>query len=155
MARLTATAEGVKSIGLTQRREVAETQRAVKMSENEISNLIIGAAIEVHRELGGPGLLEDVYEEALCHELQLRGLEVQRQIGVAIEYKGKVLKKRLVLDLLINGQVIIEVKSVELYHDIFQAQLLTYLRLTKRRLGLVINFGEKYVKDGVHRVVNG
>jgi len=125
------------------------------MTENELSGIIIGAAIEVHRELGGPGLLEDVYEEALCHELQLRGLEVQRQVGVAIEYKGKLLKKRLVIDLLINNAIIIEVKSVEDYHDIFQAQLLTCLRLTKRHLGLVINFGEKYVKDGVHRVVNG
>jgi len=109
----------------------------------------------VHRELGGPGLLEEVYEEALCHELQLMGLEVQRQVGVAIEYKGKLLRKRLVLDLLVNGEIIVEVKSVEVYHDIFQAQLLTYLRLTKKHLGLVINFGEKYVKDGVHRVVNG
>ena len=125
------------------------------MTEKELSGIIIGAAIEVHRELGGPGLLEDVYEEALCHELQLRGLAVQRQVGVAIDYKGKLLRKRLVIDLLVNNEIIIEVKSVEAYHDIFQAQLLTYLRLTKRRLGLVINFGEKYVKDGVHRVVNG
>jgi GxxExxY protein len=125
------------------------------MTENELSGVIIGAAIEVHRELGGPGLLEDVYEEALCHELQSRGLEVQRQVGVAIEYKGKLLRKRLVIDLLVNNEIIVEVKSVEAYHDIFQAQLLTYLRLTKRHLGLVINFGEKYIKDGVHRVVNG
>jgi GxxExxY protein len=125
------------------------------MTEKELSGIIIGAAIEVHRELGGPGLLEDVYEEALCHELQLRGLAVQRQVGVAIDYKGKLLRKRLVIDLLVNHEIIIEVKSVEAYHDIFQAQLLTYLRLTKRRLGLVINFGEKFVKDGVHRVVNG
>ena len=125
------------------------------MNENELSGIIIGAAIEVHRELGGPGLLEDVYEEALCHELQLRGLKVERQVGVAIEYKGKLLRKRLVIDLLVNNEIIIEVKSVEAYHDIFQAQLLTYLRLTKRHLGLVINFGEWYVKDGVHRVVNG
>ena len=125
------------------------------MTENDLSGLIIGAAIEVHRELGGPGLLEDVYEEALCHELQLRGLEVQRQVGVAIEYKGKLLKKKLVLDLIVNGEIIVEVKSVDDFNDIFQAQLLTYLRLTKKHLGLVINFGEKYVKDGVHRVVNG
>jgi GxxExxY protein len=124
------------------------------MTENEVSNLIIGAAIEVHKILGGPGLLEDVYEEALCHELQMRGLRVERQVPVAIEYKGKLLRKRLVLDLLVNDLVIVEVKSVELYNDVYQAQLLTYLRLTKKRLGLVINFGEKYVKDGVHRVVN-
>jgi GxxExxY protein len=125
------------------------------MHENDISNVIIGAAIEVHRVLGGPGLIEDVYEEALCHELELRGLEVQRQVPVPIEYKGRQLKKPLKLDLLVNGSIIVEVKSVDDYHDIFQAQLLTYLRLTKKHLGLVINFGEKYVKDGVHRVVNG
>ncbi len=125
------------------------------MSENELSNAIIGAAIEVHRELGGAGLLEDVYEEALCHELQLRGLEVQRQVGISIEYKGKLLRKRLVLDLLVNGLVIVEVKSAESHNEIFQAQTLTYLRLTKKRLGLVVNFGEKHVKDGIHRVVNG
>ncbi len=125
------------------------------MNENDISSVIIGAAIEVHRVLGGPGLLEDVYEEALCHELELRGLEVQRQVPVPIEYKGRQLTKRLKLDLLVNGSIIVEVKSMDDYHDIFQAQLLTYLRLTKNHLGLVINFGEKYVKDGVHRVVNG
>ena len=124
------------------------------MDENELSNVIIRAAIEVHRELGGPGLLEDVYEEALCHELQLQGLEVQREVGVTIEYKGKLLRKRLVLDLLVNGLIIVEVKAVECYNDIYQCQLLTYLRLTKKRLGLVINFGEQYVKDGIHRVVN-
>ncbi len=124
------------------------------MTGNELSGEIIRAAIEVHTELGGPGLLEDVYEEALCHELQLRGLEVQRQVPVQIEYKGKLLSKRLKLDLLVNGEIIVEVKSVESYNDIYQAQLLTYLRLTKKKLGLVINFGEKLVKDGVHRVAN-
>jgi len=125
------------------------------MNENDISSVIIGAAIEVHRVLGGPGLIEDVYEEALCHELELRGLSVQRQVPVPIEYKGRQLKKPLKLDVLVNGAIIVEVKSVDDYHDIFQAQLLTYLRLTNKHLGLVINFGEKYVKDGVHRVVNG
>ena len=124
------------------------------MSENDISAAIIGAAIEVHREMGGPGLLEDVYEEALTHELQLRGLVVERQVPVALEYKGKLLRKRLILDLLVGNLVIVEVKAVEAYNDIYQAQLLTYLRLTKKRLGLVVNFGEKYVKEGVHCVVN-
>ena len=124
------------------------------MNENELSKVIIGAAIEVHKELGGPGLLEDVYEEALCHELQLRGLVVRRQLGLRLQYKGKQLRKRLVLDMLVNDLVIVEVKSVELYNDVFEAQVLTYLRLTQKRLGLVINFGERYVHDGVHRVVN-
>lgn len=111
------------------------------MTENELSHKIIGAAIEVHRELGGPGLLEDVYEEALCHELSLRGLKIERQLSVQLEYKGKLLRKRLQLDVIVEGLVIIEVKSVEVYNDIYQSQLLTYLRLTKKRLGLVINFG--------------
>src|SRR5437588_2198734 len=124
------------------------------MPENDLTGMIIAAAIEVHRELGGPGLLEDVYEEALCHELQLRGLQVERQIPALLEYKGRLLQKRLVLDLLVEGIVIVEVKSVEDYNDIYQAQLLTYLRLTKKKFGLVINFGEKYVKDGIHRVAN-
>ena len=124
------------------------------MTENELSHAIIGAAIEVHRELGGPGLLEDVYEEALCHELSIRGLKVERQQQVQLEYKGKLLSKRLKLDVIVEGLVIVEVKSVECYNDIYQAQLLTYLRLTKKKLGLVINFGERYVKDGIHRVAN-
>jgi GxxExxY protein len=108
------------------------------MNENKLSRVIIGAAIEVHKELGGPGLLEDVYEEALCHELQLRGLAVRRQLGLRIQYKGKQLRKRLVLDVLVNDLVIVEVKSVALYNDVFEAQVLTYLRLTKKRLGIVI-----------------
>jgi GxxExxY protein len=124
------------------------------MTENELSNVIIGAAIEVHRQPGGPGLLEDIYEEALCYELALRGLQVRGKVGVYLEYKGKRLKKRLVLDVLVNELVIIESKSVECFNEIYKAQLLTYLRLTKKRLGLVINFGEKYVKDGIHRVAH-
>ena len=83
-----------------------------------------------------------------------RGLAVRRQLGLKVHYKGKLLKKRLVLDLVVNDLVIVEVKSVDEYHDIFEAQVLTYLRLTTKKLGLVINFGERYVKEGVHRVVN-
>ena len=124
------------------------------LTENELSNVIIGAAIEVHKELGGPGLLEDIYEEALCYELSLRGIPAQRQVGLPVVYKGKELPKRLVLDILVGEGVIVEVKAVEQYNTIFEAQLLTYLRLSKRKLGLVINFGEPLLKDGVHRVVN-
>jgi GxxExxY protein len=125
------------------------------MNENEISKVIVEAAIEVHRQLGGPGLLEDMYEEALCFELRSRGLKVRRQIGFQVVYKGQELDKRLVIDLLVEDKVIIEVKSVEIYHSIFESQLLTYLRQTQKKLGLVINFGERLVKDGIHRVVNG
>ena len=125
------------------------------MSENEVSHEIIGAAIEVHKELGGPGLLEDMYEEALLYELQARGLRVKRQVGFRVMYKGQELKKRLVIDLIVEECVIVECKAVDAYHSIFEAQLRTYLKQTNKRLGLVINFGEVWLKDGIHRVVNG
>ena len=99
-------------------------------------------------------MLEDIYEEALCHEVSLRGIQVERQVGIPVIYKGKELNKRLVLDILVGNKLIVEVKAVEKYNAIFEAQLLTYLRLTNQKLGLVINFGESKVKDGVHRVVN-
>ncbi len=125
------------------------------MTEDELSKIIIGSAIEVHRVLGRPGLIESVYEEAMVEELQLRGLTVERQLWVPIFYKGKQLASPLRLDLKINGIVLVDNKAVAEWNCIFEAQMLTYLRLTKLRLGLVINFGEKYVKDGIHRVVNG
>ena len=125
------------------------------MSENELSHVIIGAAIEVHKEFGGPGLLEDMYEEALCFELELRGIEVARQIEVPVFYKGRQLKKKYKLDVLVGGKVIVEVKATEFDNPVYQAQCRTHLMLTGKKLGLVINFGERYLKDGVHRVVNG
>jgi GxxExxY protein len=124
------------------------------MTENELSYEIIGAAIEVHRELGGPGLLEDMYEEALCNELEHRGVHVRRQVGFKVIYKGRQLKKRLVIDMLVEDLVIIECKAVDALQPVAEAQLLTYLRQTNKRLGLVINFGEVRVKEGIHRVVN-
>ncbi|MGD0206331.1 MAG: GxxExxY protein [Verrucomicrobiota bacterium] len=125
------------------------------MKENEIAKIIVDAAIEVHRELGGPGLLEDVYEEALTEELRLRGLKVERQLPVRITYKGRVLSKPLRLDMKVEGLVLVDNKAVTEWNPIFEAQMLTYLRLTGLKLGLVINFGEQFVKNGVHRVVNG
>jgi GxxExxY protein len=125
------------------------------MNEDDLSRAVIGAAIEVHKVLGGPGLLEDVYEEALCHELGLRGLIVRRQVNLAICYKGKELEKRLRIDIVVNDLLIVEVKAVETFNEVYKAQLLTYLRLSGERLGLVLNFGEMLIKQGVHRVVNG
>ncbi len=125
------------------------------MNENAISRQVIGAAIEVHRELGGPGLLEDIYEQALARELTLRNLPVVRQLPVPVLYKGLEIKKPLVLDLLVSDKLVVEVKAVEKLNPIFHTQLLTYLRLTGLRLGLIINFGNNFVKDGIHRVVNG
>lgn len=124
------------------------------MHENEISRVILDAAIEVHRTLGGPGLLESVYEEALVWELELRGLTVERQKAVPVEYKGQTLGTPLRLDLLVDGKVIVECKATTDYNPIFEVQTLTYLRLTGLKLGLVINFGERLVKDGFRRVVN-
>jgi GxxExxY protein len=125
------------------------------MDENEISKAVIGAAIETHKELGGPGLLEDVYEEALSYELKIRGFTVERQVRVPVVYKGMAVKSPLVLDLLVNDRLIVEIKAVEKVNPLFQAQLLTYLRLTGKKLGLLINFGEKRVTEGIHRVANG
>jgi GxxExxY protein len=121
---------------------------------NAVSKVVVDAAIEVHRTLGGPGLLESVYEEALAHELGLRGLEVDRQRSVPIEYKGRLLATPLRLDLIVNDAVIVECKATSAYNTVFEAQALTYLRLLDLRLALVINFGERLVRDGIHRVVN-
>lgn len=124
------------------------------MNENTLSGHIIKAAIEVHRALGGPGLLESVYEEALCWELQDSGLKVERQKQVPIIYKTVTLAEPLRLDLLVEDLVIVECKAVVTYNSIYEAQALTYLRITDLKLALVINFGTRYVKDGIHRVVN-
>ena len=125
------------------------------MTENEISRVIVDSAIEVHREMGGPGLLEDVYEEALGEELRLRGMPVQRQLPVRLNYKGRTLQRPLRLDMKVGGIVLVDNKSVAEWNVVFEAQMLTYLRLTGLKLGLVINFGERYVKNGIYRIVNG
>ncbi|QDV63177.1 GxxExxY protein [Crateriforma conspicua] len=124
------------------------------MTENEISQVIVSAAIEVHRTLGGPGLLESVYEEALAYELTQQGCNVRRQVPSPIQYKDVTLATPLKIDLLVNDLVIVECKAVTQYNSIFATQLLTYLRLRNLKLGLVINFGERLVKDGIHRVVH-
>jgi GxxExxY protein len=125
------------------------------MDENEISKIIIDAAIDVHRTLGGPGLLESVYQEAECWELSRRGLHVEREKIIPILYKGYELGTSLRLDLLVEKKVIVECKATANYNAIFEAQTLTYLRITNLKLGIVINFGERLVKNGIHRVVNG
>jgi GxxExxY protein len=124
------------------------------MKENEITKIIIECAIEVHRTLG-PGLLESVYEEALLWELRKRGLIVVRQVIVPITYKGHTLGHPLKVDLLVHRTVIVECKVVLQDIRVFQAQLLTYLRITGLKVGLLLNFGQRLMKDGIHRVVNG
>lgn len=124
------------------------------MDENDISKIVLNAAIKVHRTLGGTGLLEGVYVEALCWELHQAGLIAERRMEVPINYKGNRLSTPLRLDLSVNGLVIVECKATSRYHEVFEALTLTYLRLMGLKLGLVINFGERLVKDGFHRVVN-
>lgn len=125
------------------------------MGENQVAKQIVDASLEVHRTLGGPGLLESVYEEALARELTLRNLSVTRQQSIPISYKGEPLGTKLRLDLVVEQKVIVEVKAASTYNPIFESQLLTYLRLSGIRLGLVVNFGETLIKRGIHRVING
>jgi GxxExxY protein len=123
------------------------------MTDNELTYQIRGAIFDVYNTLG-PGLLESVYEEALVFELQKRGLQVTRQLEVPINYKGNILKTPLRLDLLIENQIIVELKSVEEMKPVFAKQLLTYLRLLDKRVGLLVNFSSANICDGIIRLVN-
>jgi len=116
---------------------------------NQITEKIIGCAIEVHRTLG-PGFLEATYEEALCIEFTDAGMKFQRQVPFPIVYKGRNLGQYR-LDLLVDEQVIVEIKSVERFDSVFEAQVLTYLRVTGKRIGLLINFNSRLLRDGVKR----
>ena len=124
------------------------------MEENEISKVILDATIAVHTELGGPGLLESYYENALKYELELRGLKVQTQMLVPVMYKGRVIGDPYRLDMLVEDKVIVECKATEKNNPIFAAQVNTYLHLLNCRLGIVINFGQNRIIDGWVRVAN-
>jgi GxxExxY protein len=119
-----------------------------------VSRAVLGAAIEVHRELG-PGLLESVYEMALCRELWIRQLRVERQVPVDVVYKRSELDCQIRIDVLVESSVIVEVKSVEKLAPIHRAQLLTYLKLTGHRVGLLLNFNTILLKHGMRRILNG
>ena len=123
------------------------------MDSNKLSSKIIGAAIEVHKNLG-PGLLESTYEECLCFEMSLRGLSFQRQKPLAIEYKGNKLDCGYRLDIVVQDAVIIELKACEKIEPIHKAQLLTYLKLSGLNLGLLLNFNTPVLRDGIVRIVN-
>ena len=123
------------------------------MIEDDLTYQIRGAIFDVYNTLG-PGLLESVYEEALVFELQQRGLKVERQVEVPIRYKGQDLKTALRLDLLIENTIIVELKSVEEMKPVFAKQLLTYLRLLDKRVGLLVNFSSADIKKGIKRIVN-
>jgi len=124
------------------------------MAENEIAKAIVDAAYHVHKRLG-PGLLESVYEIVLAYELKKRGLKVKRQVPVAIVYDDIKFDEGFRADLIVEEKVIVELKSVEKVSRVYKKQLLTYLRLADKRLGLLINFSSKLIRDGISRVVNG
>ena len=124
------------------------------MEVNEITEATIGAAIEVHRALG-PGLLESAYEECLCRELDLRQVAFERQRQLPVEYKGLLLDCGYRLDLLVSGEVVVEVKAIENLLPIHQAQVLTYLKLGGWQAGLLINFNVPVLKQGIRRLVLG
>jgi GxxExxY protein len=124
------------------------------MTHNELSGLIIKAAITVHRSLG-PGLLESVYQICLVHELTEMGIPLKEQVPVPIIYKGKRLANELRIDLLVDDRIVVEIKAVEELHSVHTAQLLTYLKLTNKKLGLLINFNVDKLVDGIERMMNG
>ncbi len=124
-----------------------------QMTENEVASAIVDSAFKVHSTLG-PGLLESVYEAALGYELMKRGLKVERQKPLKVVYDGVPVGEGFRVDLIVEGIVIVEVKSLESLPPVAYKVLLTYLRVSGLHLGLLINFGEEYVKDGIHRVVN-
>jgi GxxExxY protein len=124
------------------------------MTENEISKITVDAALTIHKEIG-PGLLETVYEVILSDELQRRGLNVERQVGVPIRYCKREFKEGFRADVLVEGKVILELKSVEKLNAVHKKQLLTYLRLSGLKLGILLNFGEALMCQGIKRIVNG
>ena len=121
--------------------------------ENSVTNAIIGAAIEVHRHLG-PGLLESAYEQCMCYELNQMGIEFRRQVRLPIHYRAIKLDCGYKMDLVVEGCVIVEIKSVDDLHPIHEAQLLTYLKASGNRVGLLINFNVTALKHGLKRIVN-
>ena len=126
---------------------------AIERQENDVSGKIIGAAIEVHKHLG-PGLLESAYEECLCCELDLRVIEFKRQVPLPLNYKGLNLDCGYRLDLLVEDKIIVELKTVETIAPIHEAQMLTYLKVRDKRVGLIINFNVRLLVDGIKRLVN-
>ena len=124
------------------------------MEDNDISTEVLDAAITVHRTLGGPGLLESVYQDALAYELSQRGLKVEKEVHVPVTYKGVVVGDPLRIDLLVEGRVVVECKATDKDNPIYAIQTLTYLRLLNLHLGLLVNFGKETLIAGFKRIVN-
>ena len=122
--------------------------------EKDLSQIVIDAAMEVHQLLGGPGLMESIYESALCHELLLRGIKSRRQIPIPVIYKSAEVRDPLYLDILVEDKLIIEVKATGKDFPFYQAQLLTYMRLMGKEKGLLINFGKPNLREGICHLVN-
>lgn len=119
---------------------------------DRLATVVVDAAFKVHKSLG-PGLLESVYEVCLRHELTLRGHRVATQVPVPVRYEGLVMDAALRIDMMVDDQLVVELKAVEVIHPVFEAQLLTYLKLTEKRLGLLINFNVPLIKDGIKRII--
>lgn len=126
--------------------------KPISQREEIIAKDIVDAAYQVHKALG-PGLLEKVYEACFCHELSKKGLKCQRQIEVPIVYDGITFREGLRLDVLVENLIICELKAVDNVNVVWEAQVLSYLRLSKKRLGFLINFNVKYIKDGIKRII--
>lgn len=124
------------------------------MGENETGTIVVDCAVKLHRSLG-PGLLETVYEAVLAKQLERAGLSVQRQVPIPIEFDGLRFDEGFRADLVVNGLVILELKSIEQVHPVHKKQLLTYLKLTNLRLGYLLNFGDELMKKGITRIING
>lgn len=131
-----------------------ETTALDRKALNELSSVIINAAIAVHREMG-PGLLESVYHHCMIKELQARELEVQTMVRVPLHYKGQSLNKDYVIDLLVEDEIIVELKASEIILPVYEAQLISYLKLANKRLGLLINFNAPLLRKGIKRFVYG
>lgn len=126
----------------------------IKEQYDELTGRIIGCVIEVHKELG-PGLMESVYEVCFAEELIKDGLQIKRQVSLPVFYKGRALNKEFIIDLLIEDSVVVELKSIELILPVHEAQLVTYLKLSDKKIGLLINFNVPVLKDGIRRRING
>lgn len=124
------------------------------MTENEVAKIVVDAAYHIHTKMG-PGLLESAYEMVLDHELRKRGLRVERQVAVSVVYDDLFVSDAFRADLIVEDLVILELKSVEQMHPVYAKQLQTYLKLTGKRLGLLINFNTRLIREGITRVANG
>ena len=124
------------------------------MTTNEITGLVIDAGLEIHRALG-PGLLESVYDAILGYEMARRGLTCERQVPVPVLWKGLLIKESFRADFIVEGKLLVELKSVEKCLPVYKKQVLTYLRATGLHLGLLLNFGEASFRDGIERIING